>query len=286
MSQRKHRARIIVALLIIAVVAVFATNWYMNKNAYASYYTYTSDNLPSEFDGYKIAVISDIHNSRYYDKIIEQLDEQSPDLIVFSGDMVQQPASDLKSTVKIAESQKGKCKMYAVFGNHEAENGAVIRENIASELEENGISVLANSSADIEIGDSKIRLIGIEDVGQKIFEDEEIDKIKNAVESNIADEAFNILICHRASLYPKLKDLPVDLIISGDLHGGVIRLPFVGGLIGEGEEKFLPEYTSGEYKEGDDSAEMIVSRGCDYNIKKMRIFNPPDIPIITLKTAD
>ena len=67
----------------------------------------------------------------------------------------------------------------------------------------------------------------------------------------------------RASLYPRIKNLPVDLIISGHLHGGIIRLLFIGGIIGDEEKRILPDYTSGVYKEGDDAAEMIVSRGCD-----------------------
>ena len=110
-------------------------------------------------------------------------------------------------------------------------------------------------------------------------------QIKKTAKKNAADGTLNILICHRASLYPKIKDSAVDLIISGDLHGGVARLPFIGGLVGDEEKRFLPDYTSGVYKEGD-AAEMIVSRGCDYNLVKMRIFNPPDIPIITLKSAN
>ena len=285
MKSRKRRVKAVAAVFVSVAAAVFATNLYFNKNAYVSHYTYTSDKVPTEFDGYKIAVVSDVHNSRYYEKIIARLDEQNPDLIIFSGDMIQLPETDLGNVIKIAESQRDKRDMYAVFGNHEAETKAEIRKRIASELKQCGISVLANSAADIKIGDAKIRLIGIEDSGEKTIDDTEIGKIKKTAEKNAADGTLNILICHRASLYPKIKDSAVDLIISGDLHGGVARLPFIGGLVGDEEKRFLPDYTSGVYKE-DDAAEMIVSRGCDYNLVKMRIFNPPDIPIITLKSAN
>ena len=176
--------------------------------------------------------------------------------------------------------------MYAVFGNHEAENGAAVRKQISSTLKKSGVSVLANSAADIKLGDERIRLIGIEDSGEKTIDNVGIDKIKKTVKKYASDGALNILICHRASLYPRIKDSAADLIISGDLHGGVARVPFVGGLVGDDEKRFLPDYTSGVYKEGDDAAEMIVSRGCDYNVAKMRIFNPPDIPVITLKAAE
>lgn len=286
MKHKKSCVKIIVSVFVLIAAAAFVINMYLNKNVYVSYYTYASSGVPHEFDGYKIAVISDVHNSRYYEKIIVRLDEQKPDLIIFAGDMIQLPDTDLDNVVKIAESQKDKCDMYAIFGNHEAENNAKARKQISATLEKSGITVLANSAADIKIGNARIRLIGIEDSGKKTVDDAELNKIKKTVEKNTAEGALNILICHRASLYPRIKLLAADLIISGDLHGGVARLPFIGGVVGDEEKVFLPDYTSGVYKEGENAAEMIVSRGCDYNIKKMRIFNPPDIPIITLTTAD
>ena len=286
MKSRKRRSRIVAASLAVVLAAAFAVNLHLNKNVFVSYYQYSSDKVPPEFDGFKIAVISDVHNSRYYDRIIERLDEQQPDLILFSGDMIQLPDSDLSNVIKIAQSQKDKSDMYAVFGNHEAQNGTVIRKQIVSELEESGVSVLANSSAEITIGSAKIRLIGIEDSGRERVDDDELGRIADTVEENAAAGDLNLLISHRASLYPRIKDLAVDLVISGHLHGGVARLPFVGGLFGDGEKKLFPDYTSGVYKEGDHAAEMIVSCGCDYNPNKMRICNPPNIPVITLRTAE
>lgn len=284
MKSIKRRIIIAVVLIFCIMAAVFAANLYVNQNAYVSQYTYASDKIPAEFDGFKIAVISDVHNSVYYDKIIRRLDEQDPDVIIFSGDMIQLPDSDLENVTKIADSQMGKCDMYAVFGNHEADNGAWGRRKIASELTKSGICVMTDLARDIEIGDAKIRLIGIADTGSGIVSDAEISRMRAVAEKNIADGELNILIVHRANLYPKIKDLDADLIISGHLHGGIIRLPFVGGLIGNDDEKRFPKYTSGVYKEG--NAEMIVSRGCDYNLDKMRVFNPPDIPVITLRTAE
>ena len=95
MKSRKRRVKAVAAVFVSVAAAVFATNLYFNKNAYVSHYTYTSDKVPTEFDGYKIAVVSDVHNSRYYEKIIARLDEQNPDLIIFSGDMIQLPETEL-----------------------------------------------------------------------------------------------------------------------------------------------------------------------------------------------
>ena len=97
------------------------------------------------------------------------------------------------------------------------------------------------------------------------------------------EDLFTILLSHRANLYPDIKDTGVDLILSGHFHGGIIRLPFLGGIIGNDEEgDLLPKYEYGMIKEGD-SATMIVSGGCDKNPKKRRFFNPPEVLLITLK---
>lgn len=91
---------------------------------------------------------------------------------------------------------------------------------------------------------------------------------------------------HRAGLYPEIKDTGVDLILSGDMHGGIIRLPFVGGLIGKRMQgDILPKYEYGFIQE-DNASAMIVSGGCDKNPEKKRYFNPPEVVLVTLEGED
>ena len=94
-------------------------------------------------------------------------------------------------------------------------------------------------------------------------------------------DCFSILACHRANLYPFFKDLNTNLMLSGHLHGGIVRLPGLGGIVGENME-LHPDYTYGEYDEG--HTKMIVSRGCDYNLLKMRVFNGPEVLLVTLRS--
>lgn len=275
-----------VVVLTVLIPGVFLINLCLDRNVYVTRYLCSSEKIPQEFDGYRIAVISDVHNSRYCDKIIDLLDREGADAVFLTGDMIQLPDTELDNVIKIVEAEREKSEFFAVFGNHEASNGNIERKKLAEQLKKSGVSVLMNSAADIKRGDARLRLIGIEDVDKEVIDDAELNKIKKTAEKNVSADTFNILLCHRASLYPRIKNLPVDLIISGHLHGGIIRLPFIGGIIGDEEKRILPDYTSGVYKEGDDAAEMIVSRGCDYNLKKMRFFNPPEIPVITLKRSD
>lgn len=270
------------AAAVLIFAAILLINLYFDKNVYITEYTYASEKVPAEFDGYKAALISDMHNSKYADKFNTELDSVKADAVIFSGDMIQKPSCDLSNVLKIVRAQKDKSKIFAVFGNHEAQNGYIPRKEIAKQLRENGVVLLQNDFADIKRGASSVRFIGIEDVGNESINAETAEGFRSTAEKCADENLLNILIYHRANLYPELKHCPVDLILSGHLHGGIVRLPFAGGLIGESGKSLFPKYSSGVYKEKN-AAEMIVSRGADFSMKKMRIFNPPEIVVITLK---
>ncbi len=71
-------------------------------------------------------------------------------------------------------------------------------------------------------------------------------------------------------MFPRISDTQADLVLSGHMHGGVLRLPFVGGVVGKGKGELFPKYTSGIYTEN--GTEMIVSRGGETTIRKSRGF--------------
>lgn len=144
---------------------------------------------------------------------------------------------------------------------------------------------MENEATDIWRGDQHIKIIGLKDPGnatRKIGESK-IEEMKWFVNGCLYDDAdcFSILACHRANLYPFFKDLNTNLMLSGHLHGGIVRLPGLGGMVGENME-LHPDYTYGEYDEG--HTKMIVSRGCDYNLLKMRVFNGPEVLLVTLRS--
>ena len=92
-------------------------------------------------------------------------------------------------------------------------------------------------------------------------------------------DVFSILLNHYANQFPLLPQYGYDLILSGHIHGGIIRLPRIGGLIGNGGSLF-PQYDAGSYKIGNST--MIVSRGIGDSVIP-RINNNPEIVCITLK---
>ncbi len=94
------------------------------------------------------------------------------------------------------------------------------------------------------------------------------------------EEEVSILLAHRPHYFNQYVDWGADLIFSGDTHGGMIRLPFIGGLIAS-DGGFFPEYDGGVYRDGQST--MIVSRGLGNYPINLRVFNRPELGVITLK---
>ncbi len=284
MKAKNSMRWILLTVFLGIVILAFCSNLFKNQNVYVTEYAYCAPSVPEEFDGYRIAVISDMHNSKYAPKVTALLDRVQADCIVFLGDMMQLPDTDISRVCDVIAAEKDRSLIYAVFGNHEASCGYAVRKELSRQLTKSGAAVLLNKAAEIKRGGKTVRLIGIEDTGDAAVDDAKVQEIRDTVQKQARDGQCNILLYHRADLYPKLKDLPVSLILSGHLHGGVVRLPYFGGVIGDAGKTLFPPYTEGVYQEGEDAAAMIVSRGCDYNPSKMRIGNPPEIPVITLHT--
>ena len=101
------------ALIVIVAVAALAGNSAANKTVRLTEYTYSHSDVPDGFDGYKIFLISDLHEAPFADQIIEHREETDPDVIIFCGDMVALPDYNFEQTQKIAERFNGSIPMYA-----------------------------------------------------------------------------------------------------------------------------------------------------------------------------
>jgi len=228
-------------------------------------------------------MISDIHEAPFSEQIIAHINEISPDLVLFTGDMALLPDHSITETLRIAQEITD-IQMYGISGNHETQCGHY--DEIIYSLRENGIVPLENDSVHLEKDGDSIVLLGIKDPQSNEVPLEMIEEIHGLTESMIPDDpCFAVMLLHRADMYPEIKDTGVDLILSGHLHGGVVRLPFLGGIAGHHNDMWFPDYDYGLFDDGD-GADMIVSGGCDKNSQKRRIFNPPEIVLITLEKAE
>ena len=275
---------LIFVLLVIATLIALFINDKMNTKVVVTEYTFSHPEVPPAFDGCRFMVLSDLHEADFVDQIVEHIRKAKPEFLLITGDTVQLPDISTEKILDLAKKVDAMgVPIYAVSGNHERQSGKY--KEIVDEFWAGDIYLLENGSVKVEKDGQSIFLVGIKDPRHnEVTEDK-----KRIIRENIAyelskeEDLFTILLNHRADLYPDIKDTGVDLILSGHLHGGIIRLPFLGGVVGKNKESDLfPLYEYGVVKEGD-SATMIVSGGCDKNPKKRRFFNPPELLLITLK---
>lgn len=274
-------------IFIIAAIASFITSFFKID---VSKYTITSDKLPKEFEGFKILHLSDLHNKHLgkdNSKLIAKIEEETPDIIVISGDMVSSNSKNFNSFLSLAENLSKKYPVYYVFGNHEQRLSNSKQLTLLTNLKALGINILDNTCFTISKKDSSITLYGLK---------QSLNHYKNYLKGNDASDFsvaelnktfpnydksdFNILLSHNPLYFNAYADWGADLVFSGHIHGGLIRIPFIGGIISP-ERTLFPKYSGGEYKIN--TSTMIVSRGLGFSTLNLRIFNNPEICVVELK---
>lgn len=237
----------------------------------------TSEKLPKEFDRYKIVQLSDLHSKSFGERqqsLLSKVRKVSPDIIVFTGDLVDQKKYDEESSLALMKELLPIAPVFFITGNHEWWSGkfSVLEER----LTDLGVVVLRNEHIQIEKADEKITIIGIDDPAGGMSTKE------NMIHSSAGQlDGFKILLAHRPEFFPLYQKFNIDLILSGHAHGGQFRLPFLGGIIAP-DQGFFPEYDGGRYDNGD--SVLIVNRGLGNSIIPQRLFNRPEIIVVTLSS--
>lgn len=280
---KKHRGRgCLTALIILALIAAAAA--FLIKDSRddleISRYEVKSQKLPESFDGFKIVQLSDLHGAEFGEDgmgLVEKVKELEPDMIALTGDFVTDEG-DLAAVKKLAGRLTELCPVYFVSGNHEFGSGLAVK--VRNILERAGVKYLSNEYLTISRGEDEILLGGVEDplaYADMLSPDELAQKMNDA-----APDAFKILLGHRNYWMTEYPELPVDLIFCGHAHGGLIRIPGVGGLIGT-DRRLFPDFDAGEYNNG--RYTLIVSRGLGNSVSIPRIFNRPEIVCVELSSA-
>ena len=280
---KKHRGRgCLTALIILALIAAAAA--FLIKDSRddleISRYEVKSQKLPESFDGFKIVQLSDLHGAEFGEdgmELVEKVKELEPVMIALTGDFVTDEG-DLAAVEKLAARLVKLCPVYFVSGNHEFGSGLAIE--VRNILERAGVKYLSNEYLTISRGEDEILLGGVEDplaYADMLSPDELAQKMNDA-----APDAFKILLGHRNYWMTEYPELPVDLIFCGHAHGGLIRIPGVGGLIGT-DRRLFPDFDAGEYNNG--RYTLIVSRGLGNSVSIPRIFNRPEIVCVELSSA-
>ena len=237
--------------------------------------TVTNHKLSQSFSGFKIVQLSDFHGAELVTDIVETVREQKPDIIVLTGDFITDEG-DLPAVEQLVSQLSDICEVYFISGNHDFASGRIAE--LSDILSSCGVKYLKNEYVTIQRGGESIVLAGVEDPNS--WADlEPPDAFLKKVRAEHPDD-YIVLLGHRNYWMEKYPDLPVELILCGHAHGGIVRIPGVGGLLST-DRTLFPDYEAGMYDNGNYT--MIVSRGLGNSISVPRLMNRPEILSIELK---
>ena len=271
-------------LSIFLLLAIFFTLWTIwgNLTVGVTKYSVGSSKVPESFDGFKVAVISDLHNAEFgkdNSDIVKKVKQQNPDIIAITGDFVDSNKTDIDLAVSLAKQLVEIAPCYYVIGNHEV--WLFNRyEELQQKLLDVGVIVLRNEVVEIKRNDEIIQIAGLDDpdyYNPDIYYHEGI-LDKHLKEMNLTDD-YCILLSHRPETFSVYVENNIDLVLAGHAHGGQFRIPFVGGYYAPNQGKW-PKYDAGKFTE--EFTTMVVSRGIGNSIVPIRINNRPEIVIVEL----
>lgn len=279
----KKRKIIVLAVVAAVLLALIIWTAWGNTALELNTYTISSDRLPGAFDGYRIAHVSDLHNTEMgkdNKKLITMLRESKPDIICITGDIIDSRHTDIEIAMRFVKAAMEIAPCYYVTGNHEARVSEY--DELKTGMEAVGVVILEDEKTEVGLVNSAITLIGVNDPSYQtdyLFGDAETVMLEKLSELHSDENGFTVLLSHRPELFEVYADNNMDLVLSGHAHGGQFRLPFVGGLVAPNQGLFA-KYDAGLYTE--ENTNMIVSRGIGNSILPFRFNNRPEVILIDL----
>lgn len=283
----------IIRKLLTILITFFIVELYIDSNfLQVTNITIKNKKIPSNFNGYKILHLSDLHSKSFGEKnidLINKINKINPDVIVMTGDMVNCNDVNYDSFLNLVKGLSKKYKIYYIMGNHEQSMEYEKRKVIFDFLEANEVKILDNEKIILENNNQTINLYGSwcnlryyssSKIKEKYeFTSEVMDRIME--NSPIEEEKYNILLAHNPNFIEAYTKWGADLVLSGHIHGGMVRMPYIGGIFSP-DTMFFPKYTSGVYNVND--KKLIVSRGLGRGVRGFRFLNRPEINVITLQS--
>lgn len=268
-----------VAVVLIFAIALIVVNVFQNKCFETSYYYVKTEKA---MDNIRIIELSDLHNAQYGENnidLINKIDSLNPDLIFYCGDMMNCGDSDYSKLFDLSDKLSEIAPIYACFGNNEYQHYLSIDKEFKEKIAEHNVTLLSNETLDIRVKNTKIQLVAVSE-GVKQY-DTPTNNAKKLVESLEPTDSMRICLTHYPELFlDKLLDKDMNLAFTGHAHGGLIRIPYIGGLYSEGEG-LLPKLTEG-IQTAKDGTRVVISRGLGNSGHFMRINNKPELVVVDL----
>lgn len=238
-----------------------------------------------------IVVLSDLHNKTFgkeNGKLIAAIEKAHPDMILIAGDMLNaHPGADFSGTVSFLKALAENYKIIYGIGNHEHRLGLYpdvygsMYQDYWEALRHENIIPLVNEN--IEIENLGICVYGSQ-IDKRFYKRFKVHNMEADYLKNILGEPkqdyFDILLAHNPDYFEKYADWGADLVLSGHVHGGIVRLPFLGGVLSPACRLF-PKYDGGIFKK--EKCTMLLSRGLGTHTIPVRLFNPGELHVVHLR---
>lgn len=282
---------IIISTIVIALIIVFSIYVYKESTEYHTV-TYSFSDKRLLKDKVKIVFLTDLHNKQYGEKncrVYDDIVKINPDYVMIGGDMItscMEKWSDYSDTLEFVKNLSQKFKVIYGMGNHEERlrrrpekfpEGTY--EDLTARLEANGTPILVNECVHLDDG---IDVYGI-DLDHEYFRKVITRPIPDTyIEGKLGrpdPQKFSILLAHNPEHFESYAKWGANLVLSGHVHGGIIRLPFLGGVVSPAL-KLFPKYDGGHFKEY--GSDMVLGRGLGSHTVPIRINNKAEIVVVEL----
>lgn len=239
----------------------------------------------------RIVLLADLHNKSYgkdNEKLLSAIDRAAPDLVVSAGDLITSvPGQSMEVAERLVERLAGRYPFYYGNGNHECriyhdkKKYKGMGKEYRGVLAKCRVCLLENRAA--ELPACGIRFVGL-DLKQthyrKLKEGElSLSELQRMLGS-CREDCYTVLIAHNPAFFDSYAAWGADLTLSGHVHGGIMRLPFLGGVLSTSLRLF-PKYDGGMFEKG--QKKMIISRGLGSHTVPLRLFNPAELVVIDLE---
>lgn len=298
----------IIFTILMVLIVVLLINGIVNKGIYISYIDTKHNNIPESLVGFKILQITDVHSIRsteQLEKYVKKIEEENPNVIFITGDLIDAEYYVSENdrynnkevglpdifTIDFCKELTEIAKVYYVYGNHEMMLLDDPENNVfKTKLESLGVTILNNKEEIITLGKESFRLIGLQDPAT-LYKDkkyafigesnkERMDSILHDLFLDKDENLFTICLSHRPEYFDLYQKYPIDVVFTGHAHGGIARLPFIGGVYAHAQGWF-PKYSEGLHIDND-RLNMICGRGIGNSTINFRFMNPPEIVVTTL----
>ena len=257
----KKAAFLLLAVLLGAGAIVFLIH--QTHTLRTTYFTWQSSRVPSEFEGFRIVQLSDLHARRFgraQRRLLRAIQAAAPDLIVITGDMIDERSRSLRPVEELLAGIQPLAPVYFIDGNHDAQSW--LYEDMLALFDTYGVTMLDHT---------QLERSGTTMTMGCIFSNAEAD----------------IVLVHDPAKFPWYAEQGRNgLVLAGHMHGGQIALPNGQAILGPFSDSpsgltFFPPFSSGVYVDG--NATMFLSRGLGTSHLPVRAFATPEVAVIELK---